>query len=413
MAIVPVNIGQAAEKFLETVKWVGGPKMVRALASANADGVRELAEAQADAARTLAQGHADAARTLAQGQVDAKKLIELGAVESRYEHREPMLLDEPKPAEAIVSAAGTERVETEMADDAEPIPLVRAKQLLDRAAERSTLQAVRQQENLEAVLQIANEHIRDVKDEDVSGDPVDDTWKARFFSAAQDISDDEMRRLWGAVLAGEIKHPKSFSLRCLDVLRNLTNDEARLFQRLAHFVDREGTAIFPSKEAKGAFGLKDLASLVDAGLIHPHVGLGTVMNYKSHDGGPLRAIHAFAEWAVTIEADVPSVAAGLPTILLTTAGTQLAALTERTIDPEHLVALRTKVRSIPLRAEIRRLVSFGADSVQASEETYDLDDSGRLVPNVPTDVGDSAEPESAGVGTPPEKRPEMSSAPDP
>lgn len=65
--------------------------------------------------------------------------------------------------------------------------------------------------------------------EQVSSEPVNQDWQNRFFSIAEDISDEEMQKLWAQILAGEIKHPKSFSLRTLDVLRNISKDEAELF----------------------------------------------------------------------------------------------------------------------------------------------------------------------------------------
>lgn len=72
-------------------------------------------------------------------------------------------------------------------------------------------------------------------DEKVSEEPVNQDWLNRFMSTVEDISDDEMQNLWAKILAGEIKQPKSFSLKTLDVLRNITKEEAEQITKMAKF----------------------------------------------------------------------------------------------------------------------------------------------------------------------------------
>ena len=44
-----------------------------------------------------------------------------------------------------------------------------------------------------------------------------------------------MREIWGRVLAGEVKRPKSYSLRTMEILRNLAKEEAALFVKASRF----------------------------------------------------------------------------------------------------------------------------------------------------------------------------------
>jgi len=44
-----------------------------------------------------------------------------------------------------------------------------------------------------------------------------------------------MQHLWGKLLAGELKAPGSYSLRCLDFLRNLSQSEAKTIEKLSRF----------------------------------------------------------------------------------------------------------------------------------------------------------------------------------
>ena len=81
-----------------------------------------------------------------------------------------------------------------------------------------------------------------------NGDP-DHDWTARFFNHVQDVSSEEMQLLWAKVLAGEVAKPGTTSLLTLDVLRNLDQSTARLFQRfcsICMFLD-DGVKVFDAR----------------------------------------------------------------------------------------------------------------------------------------------------------------------
>lgn len=105
--------------------------------------------------------------------------------------------------------------------------------------------------------------------ESISEQPVDPDWTARFFDSVQDVSNDEMQRLWGQLLAGEIASPGRFSLRTLDVLRNLSSKEAQLFHRYMAFCTDHAQIFIPGDVGQ-AFQLnrKELTSLIEMGLLH-------------------------------------------------------------------------------------------------------------------------------------------------
>lgn len=87
--------------------------------------------------------------------------------------------------------------------------------------------------NTVAVIEKAQTHFTD--GEKVSDEPVDEGWKNRFFNIIEEVTDEDMREIWGRVLAGEVKRPKSYSLRTMEILRNLAKEEAALFVKAAHF----------------------------------------------------------------------------------------------------------------------------------------------------------------------------------
>jgi len=90
----------------------------------------------------------------------------------------------------------------------------------------------KRQSNIEAVTSAAARELASVAD--VADVAPDDDWVARFFTAAQDINTEQMQDLWGRILSGEIKKPGSYSLRTLDFIRNISTEEAKVFEKIGH-----------------------------------------------------------------------------------------------------------------------------------------------------------------------------------
>lgn len=247
---------------------------------------------------------------------------------------------------------------------------------------RFVVQESKRQVNLEAVVQAAEEQLHATPDAEVSAEPVDETWKTRFFSAAQDVSDDEMRRLWGAVLAGEVKQPKSFSLRCLDVLRNLSPGEAQRFQRLLPIVTAEGVAVFGKAGRDVPLTFDERSSLADAGLIHADNGL-VIQQLIVVPGEKFQSTVVFHDLALWVAHDSPSNNLEFPACVLTDAGRQLAKLTEVSADPRHLDLLKKLAVAKGFRATIHRVLRNLGSHWLVTKDEFDVDASGQLVPVAP------------------------------
>ena len=77
--------------------------------------------------------------------------------------------------------------------------------------------------------------------DELEGKEVDDhepdpDWTARFFDCVQDVSSEDMQKIWAKILAGEVESPGRTSLRTLDTLRNLTKADAEMFCEVCNFV---------------------------------------------------------------------------------------------------------------------------------------------------------------------------------
>lgn len=104
--------------------------------------------------------------------------------------------------------------------------------LEERTRNRVDFREAKKQLNLESITSYAAEELRN--EETVTDEPLNEDWTTRYFNIAEDISSEEMQALWGRILAGEIKRPKTFSLRTLELLKNLSKDEADIFTKFAN-----------------------------------------------------------------------------------------------------------------------------------------------------------------------------------
>lgn len=114
--------------------------------------------------------------------------------------------------------------------------------LARRAGQRELAESIRQEINLENVLNFAANEVQQM--ESVSDETLDDNWITRFFHIAKDVSSEDMQFVWGKILAGEIKQPGSFSYRTLEIVKNLCKSEAEAFQKIAPFVLKDGSSRF-------------------------------------------------------------------------------------------------------------------------------------------------------------------------
>lgn len=130
-------------------------------------------------------------------------------------------------------------------------------------------------ENVEEIVSKAKQQF--APDEQVSEEPVEKDWMNRFLNIAEEISDEDMQEIWGRVLAGEIKKPKSYSLRTLEVLRNLSKEEAALITKVSNYqvaLDLLSTDDF-------SVNIMDLTTLDDIGII---CGEEMIRTYTASNG---------------------------------------------------------------------------------------------------------------------------------
>ncbi len=180
--------------------------------------------------------------------------------------------------------------------------------LMQRAGTRLVLQETVKQHNIESVIDNAYDILD--KEEICSEEPVEQGWITRFFDSVADISDEDLQKLWGKVLAGEITQPKSYSLRTLETLKNLSKHEAELFQKIVpYIVIMSGHLFLPSNTdllQKYGVAYGEIMHLDECGLINSG-GLVSLNPFVSnneyvslHNGSKLMMAYGLASNQVKI-----------------------------------------------------------------------------------------------------------------
>ena len=72
----------------------------------------------------------------------------------------------------------------------------------------------------------------DLQGKEIPDQETDHDWCSRYFGDVQNVSSAELKELYGKVLSGQIQRPGSVSLLSLNVLKNMDEAAAKLFQTL-------------------------------------------------------------------------------------------------------------------------------------------------------------------------------------
>lgn len=121
----------------------------------------------------------------------------------------------------------------------------------------------------------------------ISDEPIQKTFFNRWRKEVELVDDEKLREIWAQILASEVSTPKSISLRTLDVLRNLSEREACVFQNV---IKGEIDGCIPiDSDGHTQYGTySDALMLQDVGLLFAqdsrHTFLGSYAIDDKHNG---------------------------------------------------------------------------------------------------------------------------------
>jgi hypothetical protein len=228
---------------------------------------------------------------------------------------------------------------------------------VDAALRMKALEASRQLLNLRQTAIYAEEEAERIGDRPVSDDPVDPDWLARWHDGAQNVSGEELQRIWARVLAGEIQNPGTYSLRTVEFLRTLSKHDAELIAEAARF--RIERCLFTGAKFQGvlffggnllpSFGMNidKLLELETLGII---TGVETQLSWtfdKRHNPSVQDRLSIALRChnrAITIDHENPNTIIGLRGYKVTRTGMEVMSLGLFEPHPEYTLAIAREIK---------------------------------------------------------------------
>jgi hypothetical protein len=205
-------------------------------------------------------------------------------------------------------------------------PTIDLPTVVEAAARQTIEDSVRHQVNVAHAIAHAEDALRD----DPQSPPdkkVDNDWLYRWRDYAGEVSAETMQHLWGKILAGELKAPGSYSLRVLDFLRNLSQEEAQAIEKLSKLVIED--VICRDEKSlleENGFGFSTLLALQDLGVLSGVESLGLERTWKSTDSTNfINALRSNGK-VILVRHDDPKKELKLQIYLLTAIGRQILRL---------------------------------------------------------------------------------------
>ena len=194
---------------------------------------------------------------------------------------------------------------------------------------------------------------------------VDDDWLFRWRNSASKVSSEKLQTLWGRVLAGEVKSPGSFSLRVMEFLKTLSQEEARWIEKLAPFVI-DGSFVFSGSqdllESEG-ISFVHLVELQDLGIItQASKGLRTSIPIPKSGRGLLSHNRVLV---VTPKAEKANL--GLDAYRLTSLGSQVLRLGSFTAHETYFRSVGKEIKRQGFKVVMARYVYETDSEMQYSE----------------------------------------------
>ena len=193
-------------------------------------------------------------------------------------------------------------------------------------------QGLKRLANIASVVEHAAEELGDKKVPNHEPDP---DWTARFFDCVQDVSSVHMQNLWSRVLSGEVESPGRTSLRTLDILRNMTQRDAELFEAVSSYVIG-GHFVFYGRDyvqCHDAIKHPNVLHLEDIGLTNVVSSLERIINWRDRTKTPLS--YQNGDLLITRGPNA-SQKLRIPAVLLTTTGKELFRIAQGAVQMAYL-----------------------------------------------------------------------------
>jgi uncharacterized repeat protein (TIGR03899 family) len=148
----------------------------------------------------------------------------------------------------------------------------------ERMVKRERFNHLRKQANLETIIEKSLKYCS----EHEAANRADPDWFSNFVELAENISNTTMQDLWAKILAGEVSHPGSFSIKALQAFKSLTIVDAKLLAKACSVAVKDKSKkhirlLSGSYQKPGLFNFFDKQRVIDIPLSQFGLGYGEIL----------------------------------------------------------------------------------------------------------------------------------------
>lgn len=227
------------------------------------------------------------------------------------------------------------------------IPPETSSELIRHARNEAAFDSTRRILNLRAIAHLTEEELGKASQSSASS-TVDDDWLTRWKVGASDVSDEQMRALWAKLLAGEVSTPGRFSLRTVDLLRNLNKSDAEKIAICASFALEDFIVYDQIQRFAGAdLSYARFLELEEIGILNGVPGhLSTSMNIPHwHDDKDNILIRTYGARAILIQCRNEHKTIKLPIYNITGVGRDILSLGTFVPNEDYLAFVAKRIKA--------------------------------------------------------------------
>lgn len=205
-----------------------------------------------------------------------------------------------------------------------------------RAGKRLVAEELNKQNNIENVVQKADELLQADQETSATKDEVDKGWVDECLDGAGKAYNEDLRQYWAKLLAGETRAPGTYSLRAVDFMKKLSKKDAerlRLLCKLVMYTYDNVDAVILRYDHSSYYKYTDMRYLMELGLIN--ASSTVVIQLKFNDKGKGNVLYFHGNAAIYL--DIERKEYDLPVYAFTELGKEiLTVIDDQEVDFEYL-----------------------------------------------------------------------------
>jgi len=237
--------------------------------------------------------------------------------------------------------------------------------IIEQVADRNVrAEAIRREISLSKAVIYAEEELAN-ETQEPSSQKVSDDWLLRWRDGAAGVCSEELQSLWGKVLAGEVKSPGRYSLRTLEFVKNISQDEAKSIEKMSPFVVadiifRGDKPLLESKEVN----LTLLLSLQELGIVSGVESVGGLsISWKSLLADRFQQILVSYSRVLMVKHSDVTRTLQIEIYQITSLGRQILSLGAFRADEDYLRALGATIKGQGFDVEIGDCIPCGENQI--------------------------------------------------